>query len=53
MFGPPADKFERFLAAFKPTDEVREPNTGTALTAAGWKPDWLGDGFKAWLVSGK
>lgn len=52
VFGPPADKFGQFLTAFKPTDMVLEPNIGTALTAAGWKPDWLADGFKAWLVAG-
>ena len=50
VFGPPADKFQRFLTGFKPTDEVQEPTVQTALTAAGLKPEWLADGFKAWLA---
>ena len=50
VFGPPADKFERFLTAFKPTDEVREPTVQTALAAAEWKPEWLSDAFKAWVL---
>ena len=53
VFGPPADKFGTFLAAFKPTDENQQPDTGTALAVTGWKPEWLADGFKTWLLSGK
>ncbi len=53
VFGPPADKFPRFLTGFKPTDEVQQPTVQTALAAAGLKPEWLADGFKAWLSGGK
>jgi hypothetical protein len=53
LSGTPGDKFGVFVNGFKPTDTVPMPDVGAALTAAGWKPEWLADGFKVWLAGGR
>jgi hypothetical protein len=52
-FGPGADKFDKFLAALKPTDDNPRPTAPAALEAAGMKPDGLATGLRAWLRTGK
>lgn len=51
--GPEAAKFPKFLAGFKPTEQVESPTVATALEAAEWKPDALETGWKRWVATGK
>ncbi len=52
-YGPPAEKFPAFVAAFKPTDTDPNPRTEAAVAAAGWKPDDLEAAWKKWVQTGK
>lgn len=49
-FGPEAEKFSRFLAAFQPSDENPEPSAESALAALEWQPEALELGWKQWVA---
>ena len=53
LYGPEAEKFTKFLAGYKPSDDNEEPSTDKALELAGWKPDELDAAWKKWVSTKK
>jgi hypothetical protein len=53
MFGPDAEKFPKFLAAFKPSDDQPFPSVAAALADLQWSPEALEIGWKQWVARGK
>jgi len=52
-FGPEAEKFPKFVTAFKPGDNMLTPTPEAALADAGWKPEALEIGWKQWVAKQK
>jgi hypothetical protein len=52
-FGPPAEKFPSFVAAFRVSDERPMPTVQTAIADLEWKPDALEIEWKQWVLKSK
>lgn len=50
LYGADAEAAGKFLGAFRPTDERREPTVNTALDEAGWKAEDLDLAWKKWVM---
>ena len=53
VYGPGADKFPKFLAALKPSDDRPNPSVEAALADLEWKPEALEVGWKQWVAKQK
>ncbi len=53
VFGPNAAQFGKLLSQFRPSDEVQNPDMGTALKAMEITPEALDKAWKKWVASGK